>query len=84
MPYCDLILGRRYPAPLQNGFLPGAPNYNDRARLAFRRAISCSDIRLAADELSYELYAPNHFARQFGLIQLVPFPLYDSWNFYTS
>ncbi|XP_062020879.1 uncharacterized protein LOC133737305 [Rosa rugosa] len=84
MPYCDLILSRRYPAPLENGFLPGAPNYSDRARLAFRRAISCSDIRLAADELSYELYAPNHFARQFGLIQLVPFPLYDAWNYNTS
>ncbi|XP_061993544.1 uncharacterized protein LOC133711434 [Rosa rugosa] len=84
MPYCDLVLGRRFPPPLENGFLPGAPNYSDRVHLAFRRAISCSDIRLAVDELSYELYAPNHFARQFSLIQLVPFPLYDSWNYNTS
>ncbi|XP_061993940.1 uncharacterized protein LOC133711875 [Rosa rugosa] len=70
MPYCDLVLNRRFPAPLENGFLPGTPDYSDRARMAFRRAISCSDIRLAVDELTYELYAPNHFARQFGLIQL--------------
>ncbi|XP_062014011.1 uncharacterized protein LOC133730439 [Rosa rugosa] len=84
MPYYDLILNRRFPAPLENGFLPGAPGYSDRARLAFRRAISCLDIRLAVDELTYELYAPNHFARQFGLIQLVSFPLYDAWNYNTS
>jgi hypothetical protein len=84
MPYCDLVLSRRFPAPLEHGFLPGASRYSDRARLAFRRAISCSDIRIAADELSYELYAPNHFARQFGLVQLVPFPLYDAWNYNTS
>ncbi|XP_062017061.1 uncharacterized protein LOC133733424 [Rosa rugosa] len=84
MPYCDLVLSRRFPAPLEHGFLPGASRYSDRARLAFCRAISCSDIRIAADELSYELYAPNHFARQFGLVQLVPFPLYDAWNYNTS
>ncbi|XP_040374690.1 uncharacterized protein LOC121052849 [Rosa chinensis] len=84
MPYCDLVLNRRFPAPLENRFLLGAPDYSDRACLAFRRAISCSDIRLASDDLSYELYAPNHFALQFGLIQLVSFPLYDAWNYNTS
>ncbi|PRQ35142.1 putative aminotransferase-like, plant mobile domain-containing protein [Rosa chinensis] len=84
MPYCDIILDRRFPPLLEYGFLPGDPRYSDRMRLVFRRAISCSDIRIAAEELSYELYAPNHFTRQFGLVQLVLFPLYDAWNYNTS
>ncbi|XP_062009689.1 uncharacterized protein LOC133726198 [Rosa rugosa] len=27
MPYCDLVLSRRFPAPLEHGFLPGASRY---------------------------------------------------------
>ncbi|XP_062000891.1 uncharacterized protein LOC133718098 [Rosa rugosa] len=84
IPDSDLVLNRRFPPPLEHGFLPRDPDYSNCGSLAFCRAISCSDIRLAADDISYELYAPNHFARQLGLAQLVPFPLYDAWNYNTS
>ncbi|XP_062005706.1 uncharacterized protein LOC133722863 [Rosa rugosa] len=78
-----LVVNRRFPAILANEFLP-RPGHREEAMMMFRRTISCSDIQLATDELSYELYAPNHFARQFGLAQLVPWPLVDSANYYTS
>ena len=83
MPDVKLVVNRRFPAILANGFLP-RPGHREEAMMMFRRTISCSDIQLATDELSYELYAPNHFARQFGLAQLVPWPLVDSANYYTS
>ncbi|XP_062002168.1 uncharacterized protein LOC133719983 [Rosa rugosa] len=84
MPDPKIVLSRRFPPPLDDGFLPSGRDHSERAFLAFRRAISCLDIRLATERVSYELYAPNHFARQFGLAQLVPWPLVDSANYYTS
>ena len=48
------------------------------------RATSCCDLQLAEDEQGFELYAPNHFARQLGFHQGIPYPLLHSVNKYTS
>ncbi|KAK9919785.1 hypothetical protein M0R45_028363 [Rubus argutus] len=50
----------------------------------FQRVISCYDFSLSDEHHSYELYAPNHFARQLGFRQEVPFPLFESLNRYSS
>ncbi|KAL6200502.1 hypothetical protein ACLB2K_030283 [Fragaria x ananassa] len=49
----------------------------------FEQAISIADLRLPNDA-GFELYAPNHFARQLGFQQEIPFPLSESMNMYTS
>lgn len=49
----------------------------------FKRAISCYDFCLSDEPHAYELYSPNHFARQLGFKQEIPFPLIESLNRYT-
>jgi hypothetical protein len=78
-----LILSRKYPSPLEHGFL-WTTNHTEQGVNVFKLAISCYDFNLSDSEHSYELYAPNHFARQLGFKQEIPFPLFESLNRYTS
>ena len=78
-----LVLSRTFPSPLEQGFLL-SKTHSANGTEVFKRAISCYDLSLSDEYHSYELYAPNHFARQLGFIQETPFPLIDSLNRYTS
>ena len=82
-PTMDMMVRRRHPEVLSTGFFPRQESDND-ARTAFVRATSCCDLQLAEDEQGFELYAPNHFARQLGFHQGIPYPLLHSVNKYTS
>ena len=57
-----LILSRKYPSPLEHGFL-WTTQHTQQGTDMFQRVISCYDFSLSDDHHSYELYAPNHFAR---------------------
>ncbi|KAL6179187.1 hypothetical protein ACLB2K_050703 [Fragaria x ananassa] len=35
------------------------------------------------NDIGFELYAPNHFARRLGLQEELPFPLFENLNLYT-
>ncbi|KAK9928607.1 hypothetical protein M0R45_025733 [Rubus argutus] len=61
-----LILSRKYPSPLEHAFL-WTIQHTQQGTDMFQRVISCYDFSLSDDHHSYELYAPNHFARQLGL-----------------
>ena len=74
-----LILSRKYPSPLEHGFL-WTTDHTVQGTDVFQRAISCYDFGLSDDHHSYELYAPNYFARQLGFKQEVSFPLFESLN----
>jgi hypothetical protein len=77
-----LILRRTFPSPLEHGFLLSNVHTADGVDV-FKRAISCYDFSLSDELHSYELYAPNHFARQLRFTQEVPFPLFESINRYS-
>lgn len=79
----SLILSRKYPSPLEHGFL-WTTYHTQQGTDMFQRAISCYDFGLSDDHHIYELYAPNHFARQLGFKQEVSFPLFESLNRYSS
>ncbi|KAL6196574.1 hypothetical protein ACLB2K_032188 [Fragaria x ananassa] len=49
--------------------------------LTFRRH---RDLYLAEEKQGFEVYAPNHFARQLGFVQGVPYSLFYSVNKHTS
>ena len=78
-----LILSRKFPSPLECGFLLSATHSRNAAE-AFMRAISCYDFGLSEELHGFELYAPNHFARQLGFKQEIPLPLINSLNRYCS
>lgn len=78
-----LILSRKFPNPLEHEFL-WTINHTEQGVDVFKRAISCYDFSLLDEYHSYELYAPNHFARQIGFIQAFPFLMIDSLNRYSS
>nr|XP_011470919.1 PREDICTED: uncharacterized protein LOC101297108 [Fragaria vesca subsp. vesca] len=82
-PTIDMMVRRRHPEVLLAGFFPCSDSDSD-AKTTFMRATSCCDLQLAEDEQGFELYAPNHFARQLGFFQGVPYPLFHSVNKYTS
>lgn len=64
----SLILSRKFPKPLENGF-HWTMFHTLCASEVFTQAIGCNDFNLWDEEGSFELYAPNHFARQFGFNQ---------------
>ncbi|KAL6185855.1 hypothetical protein ACLB2K_041978 [Fragaria x ananassa] len=57
--------------------------HSPEAMHLFEQAISIADLRFR-DDAGFELYAPNHIARQLGFQQEIPFPLFESVNMYTS
>ncbi|KAL6192129.1 hypothetical protein ACLB2K_038516 [Fragaria x ananassa] len=77
-----LILNRMYPKALANKFM-WCTTYSPKAMHLFEQAISIIDLRHPNDA-GFELFAPNHFVRQLGLKQEIPFPLFESMNMYTS
>ncbi|KAL6222116.1 hypothetical protein ACLB2K_005508 [Fragaria x ananassa] len=78
----ELMLNRMYPEALANKFMSGTTHSLEALHL-FEQAISIADLRLP-DDAGFELYAPNHFARQLGFQQEIPLPLFESVNMYTS
>lgn len=78
-----LVLNRKFPHILEHGFF-WTRFHSRQASDTFTQAISCNDFNLSCEEAGFELYAPNHFTRQFGFIQEPPFPLFESLNRYTS
>lgn len=78
-----LILSRKFSSPLENG-LYWTRFHTKCASDVFTQVIACNDFDLSDEEAGFELYAPNHFAHQFGFIQETPFPLFESLNCYTS
>ncbi|XP_004301338.1 PREDICTED: uncharacterized protein LOC101299591 [Fragaria vesca subsp. vesca] len=82
-PTIDMMVCWRHPEALSDSFFPRFDSDSD-AKTTFMRATACSDLQLVEDEQGFELYAPNHFARQLGFFQGVPYPLFYSVNKYTS
>lgn len=78
-----LILSRKFPSPLEQGFLLSNKHTKNGVDV-FKRAISCYNFSLSDELHAYELYAPNHFSRQLGFKQEVPFPMFESLNCYSS
>lgn len=78
-----LIVKRKFPHPLEHGFLYHTQQTR-RAVNMFAQAIACTDLNLSHKEANFEVYVPNHFVRQLGLIQATPFPLFESLHCYTS
>ncbi|KAL6203641.1 hypothetical protein ACLB2K_027341 [Fragaria x ananassa] len=73
-----VILKRHYPELLENRYYWTDMHSTYNTEL-FLQAATLIDLRLPGLG-GLELYAPNHFARQLGMEQRVPFPMLDSMN----
>lgn len=85
----NVVAIRKYPPPLYNGFLLSNDNQHDPYYLCvYLTAICCKDLVYGGivphEQHQFEVYAPNHFSRQLGYTQMIPAPLIDSANHFTS